>query len=60
MAVKNRWIVKIGQLGHYAGSDELDNAGSVGSPGFIDSHSHADSVLFDRDGIMDYARLSKP
>jgi N-acyl-D-aspartate/D-glutamate deacylase len=45
LAVKNGRIVKIGQLGHHAAGNEIDAAGSVVTPGFIDSHSHADLAL---------------
>ena len=45
LAVKNGRIVKIGRLGHHAAGYEIDAAGSVLTPGFIDSHSHADLAL---------------
>ena len=60
LAVKNGRIVKIGQLGHHAAASEIDAAGSVVTPGFIDSHSHADLVIFDRDGIIDHADYQNP
>lgn len=45
LAVKDGRIAKIGSLGHHLAGYEIDAAGSVLAPGFIDSHSHADLAL---------------
>ena len=45
VAVKNGRIVKIGSLGSQAAEQDLEAAELTLSPGFIDSHSHADLVF---------------
>lgn len=50
LAVKSGRIVKIGRLGDHAARHEIDAAGLVLTPGFIDSHSHADLALL-ADGL---------
>ena len=45
IALANGRIVKIGRLDRHAAKNEIDAAGSIVAPGFIDSHSHADLAM---------------
>lgn len=40
-------ITEVGQLSPLPGESEIDGHGQVLAPGFIDTHSHADSEIFD-------------
>jgi N-acyl-D-amino-acid deacylase len=45
-------IIDVGDLRPLPGEEVVDGGGLVLAPGFIDSHSHADSGLFERDGAL--------
>ena len=45
IAVRSDRIVKIGQLDNATADVELDAAGKVAAPGFIDAHSHDDCLM---------------
>lgn len=45
VAVNDGRISKIGQLGSHSAKHEIDAQGLILSPGFVDSHSHADLTL---------------
>jgi N-acyl-D-amino-acid deacylase len=44
VAIRNKRIVAVGTFPRGAGSETIDAAGLVVSPGFIDVHTHADDV----------------
>ena len=45
LGVRNQRIVAVGQIGPRQGRQELDVRGLVVAPGFIDMHSHSDTLL---------------
>jgi len=45
VGVKDQKITKIGRLTRASGANEIDAAGKIVCPGFIDPHSHSDSSL---------------
>ena len=45
-------IIAVGQLEAIEGEKLIDGAGQVLAPGFIDTHSHADSDLLEQPGAM--------
>lgn len=46
--IENERILELGQLQPLDGETIVDGGGRVLAPGFIDTHSHADSELFDQ------------
>ena len=45
IGIKNQRIVAVGRIGSGRGQQELDVRGLVVAPGFIDMHSHSDTLL---------------
>ena len=50
--LQGRAIAEVGLLEPYPGETVIDGGGLVLAPGFIDTHSHADSELFDTGGAL--------
>jgi N-acyl-D-amino-acid deacylase len=51
VAVRDGWIVEVGELSERSAAEEIDASGLIVAPGFIDMHSHAElEEEYGRDG----------
>jgi N-acyl-D-amino-acid deacylase len=51
IGIRGGRIEEIGRLGRAGASDEIDAAGLVAAPGFIDAHTHDDRLLLSAPGM---------